>query len=85
VLFLPGTSFKVLRAEGTTVLLRELSPSEIAEDGRVEVQRVKLDEIAVKGLEKILDALEKAGTDDQADTADPPGLIVARRREGANP
>ncbi|MFC5219727.1 hypothetical protein [Streptomyces coerulescens] len=83
VLFLPGTSFKVLRTEGTTVLLRELSPSEIAEDGRVEVQRGKLDTIALQGLQKILDALEKAGTDDRAESADPPGLIVARRKEGA--
>ncbi|MFD4879884.1 hypothetical protein ACFWOB_41890 [Streptomyces sp. NPDC058420] len=87
VLFLPGTAFKVLRTEGTVVLMRELSPSEIAEDGRVDVQRVKLDEIALKGLEKILDALEKAGTDAGADSADPPGLIVrprAVRTEGAN-
>ncbi|NUK89988.1 hypothetical protein HRW07_32320 [Streptomyces lunaelactis] len=85
VLFLPGTSFKVLRVEGTAVLLRELSPSEIAEDGRVDTQGEKLDEIAVKGLGKILDALEKAGSDDKADSADPPGLIVARRKEGAKP
>ncbi|MFI5887524.1 hypothetical protein [Streptomyces sp. NPDC051554] len=87
VLFLPGTAFKVLRTEGSVVLMRELSPSEIAEDGRVDVQRVKLDEIALKGLEKILDALEKAGTDAGAESADPPGLIVrprAVRTEGAN-
>lgn len=87
VLFLPGTAFKVLCTEGSVVLMRELSPSEIAEDGRVDVQRVKLDEIALKGLEKILDALEKTGTDAGADSADPPGLIVrprAVRTEGAN-
>ncbi|MGW3121599.1 hypothetical protein ACWDBW_31355 [Streptomyces sp. NPDC001107] len=85
VLFLPGTAFRVLRTEGTAVLMRELSPSETAQHGRDDVA-AKLDEIAVKGLEKILDALERAGTDAAARSADPPGLIVAPsavRTEGA--
>jgi hypothetical protein len=91
VVFLPGTSFKVLRTVGDAVLMREVSPSEIAADGRVDLQRVKLDEIALKGLGNILDALEKAGTDAKAESADPPGLILTPatgstgRTEGAKP
>ncbi|MCX4460792.1 hypothetical protein OG585_49610 (plasmid) [Streptomyces sp. NBC_01340] len=91
VLFLPGTVFKVLRTTGNTVLMREVSPSEITEDGRVDVQQVRFDEIALKGLGNILDALEKADTDAEAESADPPGLIVTPdtgrtgRTEGANP
>ncbi|MFJ8141432.1 hypothetical protein [Streptomyces sp. NPDC096013] len=102
VLFVPGTAFKVLRAEGSVVLMRELSPSETTQDSRTTQdgpnntgsqggQRdvpAKFDEIAVKGLEKILDALERAGTDAAAESADPPGLIVtprADRTEGAKP
>ncbi|MGW3142943.1 hypothetical protein [Streptomyces sp. NPDC001139] len=86
VVFLPGTVFAVLRVDESVVLLRELSPSETAGDGHADAQRAKLDEIAVKGLEKILDALEKAGTDAAAESADPPGLIVTTaeaRTEGA--
>ncbi|MFF7472441.1 hypothetical protein [Streptomyces sp. NPDC008092] len=93
VVFLPGTVFKVLRAEGPAVLMRELSPSEAAEaaeaakaagntvggGGGGRDVAAKLDEIAVKGLEKILDALERTGTDAGAESADPPGLIVTRR------
>ncbi|MFJ9900783.1 hypothetical protein ACIQPR_46415 [Streptomyces sp. NPDC091280] len=94
VLFLPGTAFKVLRAEGSAVLMREVSPSETAQEGRDGPPGgqgdvpTKLDDIAVKGLEKILDALERTGTDAAAASADPPGLIVARgsvRGEGAKP
>ncbi|MFI8231066.1 hypothetical protein ACIGDI_19725 [Streptomyces sp. NPDC085900] len=88
VVFLPGTVFTVLRADESVVLLRELSPSETGEHGRTDTQRAKLDEIAVKGLEKILDALERAGTDAAAENADPPGLIVTPRAvvtEGAKP
>ncbi|MEU2336364.1 hypothetical protein ABZ608_22660 [Streptomyces sp. NPDC013172] len=103
VVFLPGTAFKVLRAEGSTVLMRELSPSEATQNGqngqnsrigrpsqedRDDGVAAKLDEIAVKGLEKILDALERTGTDAAAESADPPGLIVtprAVRTEGAQP
>ena len=99
VLFLPGTAFKVLRAEGPVVLMRELSPSETTQDSRTTQEGrssqdgrrdvpAKFDEIAVKGLEKILDALERTGTDAAAASADPPGLIVtprAVRTEGAKP
>ncbi|MFE2527196.1 hypothetical protein ACFXEL_23440 [Streptomyces sp. NPDC059382] len=88
VLFLPGTAFKVLRTDDDTVLMREVSPSEIDQDGRVGAQRAKLDEMALKGLENILDALAKAGTDAGARSADPPGLIATTRTsrtEGAKP
>ncbi|MGW5651280.1 hypothetical protein [Streptomyces humi] len=90
VVFLPGTVFKVLRAEGPALLMRELSPSEAARsgDGGPDEVTAKLDEIAVQGLAKILDALERAGTDAAAESADPPGLIVtprAVRTEGAQP
>ncbi|MCG7205156.1 hypothetical protein [Streptomyces arenae] len=90
VVFLPGTVFKVLRAEGPALLMRELSPSEAARsgDGGPDEVTAKLDEIAVQGLAKILDALERAGTDAATESADPPGLIVtprAVRTEGAQP
>lgn len=88
VLFLPGTAFKVLRTDDDTVLMREVSPSEIGQDGRVGAQRAKFDEMALKGLENILDALAKAGTDAGAQSADPPGLIATTRTsrtEGAKP
>nr|WSX75671.1 hypothetical protein OH826_18425 [Streptomyces sp. NBC_00899] len=73
VLFLPGTTFKVLRTEGSTVLMRELSPSETRGDGG---RPTSYDEIALKGLGNILDALEKAATDATAQSADPPGLVL---------
>ena len=53
VVFLPGTSFKVLSVatDGRTrVLLRELSASEVGPDGRVAPGRVPLDEVALGGL-----------------------------------
>ncbi|MCX5401197.1 hypothetical protein [Streptomyces sp. NBC_00102] len=53
VLFLPGTSFKVLSTrdgERRTVLLRELSASEVDAEGRVDIGRTPLDEIALSGL-----------------------------------
>ncbi|OIK26145.1 hypothetical protein VT52_017895 [Streptomyces malaysiense] len=92
VVFLPGTTFKVLRpAEGEgPVLLRELSPSEIASDGKVDVQRVPLDEIALDGLDRAAAALradDAAGRDERGDNdglGTPPGLIggapVTRQR-----
>ncbi|MFF4708082.1 hypothetical protein ACWC4D_29440 [Streptomyces sp. NPDC001288] len=89
VLFLPGTVFKVLRTDGHTVLMREVSSSEISADGRVDGQQARLDEIAVKGLGNILDALEKSGTDAAAECAAPPGLVItpdtgrSGREEGA--
>ncbi|MFK0106618.1 hypothetical protein [Streptomyces sp. NPDC091217] len=93
VVFLPGTTFKVLRpsdGEGP-VLLRELSPSEIASDGKVDVQRVPLDEIALDGLERAAGALsandagasaaaadgEQGGTRPEERFGTPPGLIGA--------
>lgn len=91
VVFLPGSVFKVLRTDGNTVLLREVSPSEVAEDGKVDVRQARLDEIALKGLENILGPLEKAGTTPEAQSADPPGLILtpgtghAGQTEGITP
>ncbi|MET8948859.1 hypothetical protein ABZX30_36435, partial [Streptomyces sp. NPDC004542] len=54
VLFLPGTTFKVLAVrdgDRRAVLLRELSASEIAADGRVDTRRTALDDMALTGLE----------------------------------
>ncbi|MFF5536256.1 hypothetical protein ACFY71_27880 [Streptomyces cinerochromogenes] len=55
VLFLPGTTFKVLAVrdgDRRAVLLRELSASEIAADGRVDTGRTALDDMALAGLEQ---------------------------------
>ncbi len=84
VLFLPGTSFKVLRVhtgKRHAVLLRELASSEITEDGRVKAQRTSLDEIALKGLEHTLNALTTTGSRGTPNipagpVGSPPGLIV---------
>jgi hypothetical protein len=84
VMFLPGTSFKVLRVhtgEQHTVLLRELSPTEIAEDGRIRDQRTPLDEVALNGLEQTLKALTSADTKGAlkipvGSAGAPPGLIL---------
>ncbi|MCH0567241.1 hypothetical protein [Streptomyces sp. MUM 2J] len=93
VVFLPGTTFKVLRpsdGEGP-VMMRELSPSEIASDGKVDVQQVPLDEIALDGLERAAGALRandsaSAGGDQGVARPEerfgtPPGLISGLRRK----
>ncbi|MFI1445132.1 hypothetical protein [Streptomyces fructofermentans] len=85
VLFLPATAFKVLRADGNTVLMREVSPSETARDSRSDAPQTRLDEIALTGMENILEALEKAGTDASAETADPPGLITTQNTGPTDP
>ncbi|MFE4622729.1 hypothetical protein [Streptomyces mirabilis] len=95
MVFLPGTTFKVLRpsdGEGP-VLLRQLSPSEIASDGKVDVQRVPLDEIALDGLERAASSLRAddangsasvEGSDGRARPEErfgtPPGLIGGARQ-----
>jgi hypothetical protein len=85
VLFLPGTNFKVLRVssdDGRQVLLRELSATEVEADGRVELDRVPLDEIALTGLEQAAAAWRKAEPDGELPGGyehrfgNPPGLIV---------
>ena len=61
VVFLPGTHFKILEAvrpEGGrrgAVLLREIGANEIDDDGRVDQNRVSLDELAVTSLRRSLD------------------------------
>lgn len=56
VVFVPGTSFKVLSmtppsaGERGQILLRELTAGEITEDGRVDVRRGVLDDMAVTSL-----------------------------------
>ncbi|AYN43211.1 hypothetical protein D9753_34855 [Streptomyces dangxiongensis] len=55
VLFLPGTTFKVLAVrdgDRRSVLLRELSASEISADGRVDTARTALDDMALSGLQQ---------------------------------
>ncbi|MFG1741207.1 hypothetical protein ACGFLT_24585 [Micromonospora chalcea] len=61
VLFLPGTNFKVLdlrrpsEGERGAVLLREIGANEIDDTGRVDSNRVSLDELAVTSLRRSLD------------------------------
>jgi hypothetical protein len=85
VLFLPGTNFKVLRVssdDGRQVLLRELSANEIGADGRVDLDRVPLDEIALTGLEQAAAAWREAEPGEDLPAGyehrfgNPPGLIV---------
>jgi hypothetical protein len=92
VVFLPGTSFKVLRVregERREVLLRELSASEIAADGRVETGQVPLDDLALAGLEKAMDAWAHADASGELPRefawrfGNPPGLNVSAAEPGA--
>ncbi|MFC0547898.1 hypothetical protein [Kutzneria chonburiensis] len=61
VVFVPGTSFKVLRAQQPSaaargvVLLRELTTGEVDDDGRVATDRVALDELATTALDRELE------------------------------
>ncbi|MER6311661.1 hypothetical protein [Streptomyces sp. NPDC001657] len=84
VVFLPGTSFKVLdvrQEERREVLLRELSPSEIAPDGTVDLASGRLDEAAVAGLERAAENWRGANPPEASPEhwsnsfGSPPGLI----------
>ncbi|MFE3649149.1 hypothetical protein ACFXO2_15130 [Streptomyces sp. NPDC059152] len=84
VVFLPGTSFKVLdvrQKERREVLLRELSPSEIAPDGTVDLVSGPLDEAAVAGLESAAENWRGANPTEvlpehwSNSCGSPPGLI----------
>jgi hypothetical protein len=87
VLFVPGTSFKVLDlrepAEGVRglVLLRELTSSEVDETGKVASDRISLDELALVSLRRELEVWAEAeGRDPIAEVSAPrfgalPGLL----------
>lgn len=87
VLFVPGTSFKVLDlrepAEGVRglVLLRELTSSEVDETGKVASDRISLDELALVSLRRELEVWAEAeGRDPIAEVSAPrfgalPGLV----------
>lgn len=66
VLFVPGTSFKVLElrepADGARglVLLRELTASEVDETGKVASDRISLDELALVSLRRELEVWAEA-------------------------
>ncbi|GHB68388.1 hypothetical protein GCM10010377_69010 [Streptomyces viridiviolaceus] len=88
VIFLPGTSFKVLDVrdgERPAVLLRELPASEIAADGRVDTERTPLDDIALAGLRRAEETWQASGAETAPDLpasaadrfGEPPGLILA--------
>ncbi|WP_328779552.1 hypothetical protein OHT68_10160 [Streptomyces canus] len=88
VLYLPGTSFKVLGVrdeERRVLLLRELTGPEIGADGTVDLRRLPLDDIAMTGLEQAAtewqDAKPAVRLPATVVTAlrNPPGLIVTGR------
>jgi hypothetical protein len=94
VLFLPGTSFKVLQvgtSERREVLLRELSAHEIGSDGRVELGRMPLDEVALTGLEHRAAAWRAEGSSEDLPAGyehrfgNPPGLIVKLGTSAGDP
>ncbi|MEW2113716.1 hypothetical protein AB0945_00695 [Streptomyces sp. NPDC005474] len=83
VVFLPGTGFKVLRVTGgdrPAVLLRELSPSEISEDGRVSTRPVPLDTIALASLEKAERTRRPAKAGERKPLGHAPGLVISGTR-----
>ena len=61
VVYLPGTSFKVLELREPTsggrgaILMREIGSNEIDDNGRVDPDRVSLDELAVTALNRSLE------------------------------
>jgi hypothetical protein len=89
VLFVPGTSFKVLevRDEPTpVVLLRELSSAEIGEDGDVNAGRSMFDDLALNGLDQAAQewAARLDTTAPRLAATAPPGLVpVASERTSA--
>ncbi|MGW2525008.1 hypothetical protein ACWC09_50310 [Streptomyces sp. NPDC001617] len=94
VLYLPGTSFKVLGVrdeERRVLLLRELTGPEIGADGSVDIRRLPLDDIAMAGLEQAAtewrDAKPAVRLPATALGAllNPPGLIVSGRGAGTAP
>ncbi|WP_335979204.1 hypothetical protein [Streptomyces sp. CA2R106] len=90
VVFLPGTTFKVLRpaaAAGDLVLIREMAATEIGADGRVAPGRTALDERALESLERAAAALPRTPVAADADRPrtphSPPGLMPEAPRPGA--
>lgn len=80
VVFLPGTGFKVLRVTGgdrPSVLLRELSASEISEDGRVSTRPVPLDTIALASLETAGRTRPPAEAAERKPLGHAPGLVIS--------
>ncbi|MFE7271401.1 hypothetical protein [Streptomyces sp. NPDC057623] len=94
VLYLPGTSFKVLGVrdeERRVLLLRELTGPEIGADGSVDIRRLPLDDLAMARLEqaetewrdgKPVVRLPAAAL---GSLRNPPGLIVTGRGAGTAP
>ncbi|MDO0916583.1 hypothetical protein QQM39_38910 [Streptomyces sp. DT2A-34] len=94
VLYLPGTSFKVLGVrdeERRVLLLRELTGPEIGADGSVDIRRLPLDDLAMTRLEQAdtewRDAKPAVRLPATALGAlrNPPGLIVTGRGAGTAP
>ncbi|MGW1028999.1 hypothetical protein ACWD4J_35870 [Streptomyces sp. NPDC002577] len=88
VLYLPGTSFKVLGVrdeERRVLLLRELTGPEIGADGSVDIRRLPLDDIAMAGLERAATEWQDAKPAGRLPATavnalrNPPGLIVTGR------
>jgi hypothetical protein len=87
VIFVPGTSFKVLRLDEDgvrpSVLMRELLPSEIGTDGKVDAARVPLDEVALHGLQQAVQVVASVKDVGAAEPAPgsgwPPGLLSTGR------
>jgi hypothetical protein len=94
VLYLPGTSFKVLGVrdeERRVLLLRELTGPEIGADGSVDIRRLPLDDIAMAGLEHAATEWQDAKPAGRLPATalsalrNPPGLIVTGRSAGTAP
>ncbi|GIJ50340.1 hypothetical protein Val02_72260 [Virgisporangium aliadipatigenens] len=87
VLFLPGTNFKILElrepagAARGTVLMREIGTNEIDDSGRVDPDRVALDELAVTSMRRGIarwdaeEAVERTGPAARGRFRLLPGLI----------
>ncbi|MFG2549598.1 hypothetical protein [Streptomyces sp. NPDC048581] len=94
VLYLPGTSFKVLGVrdeERRVLLLRELTGPEIGADGSVDIRRLPLDDLAMTRLEQADTEWRDAKPATRLPAAalgalrNPPGLIVTGRGAGTAP
>jgi hypothetical protein len=76
VLFLPGTNFKVLDMAAPEsggkrgqVLLRELSANEIDSNGRIDVNRISLDDLARTSLRRCIEQWENSDPRSRTGTA----------------
>jgi hypothetical protein len=75
LLFAPDTRFKVLRTVGgdrPAVMMREMAAAELDENGQPRQERVRLDDVALAGLDQLHAVWQQAEAGTDEETAGPP-------------